>query len=155
MAEKNHNRIMARERALVDAQILIQEMLNRKMGNPRDFEESDPKKTSRLFKKQRKTLAGLMDCSEKKVNELFSDNSEMGIKDLSEVLSALGYELVFSAKRTKENEDKVYKALEDEILKYQNAGVAASHFGYSEPYFSQIRSKKRPIPKALAEKLGY
>ena len=85
--------IAAREEVLVDAQCLLQQALNETYGNPRDFEETDPKKTRKLFKQQRVELAKLMGKSLRSVGQLFSDYSRLQIKDLAEALHVLGYSL--------------------------------------------------------------
>lgn len=93
MNKEKYNILLAREQALVDAQCLLQKALNKTYGNPRDFEETDPKKTDRLFKEQRKQLAACMKVARRTVDAVFSDEAEMSVKDLAGYLHVLGYDL--------------------------------------------------------------
>jgi hypothetical protein len=89
----NKSRIMAREAALVDAQCLLQQALNETYGNPRDFEETDPAKTNRLFEKQRLELSQILSRRVSFITCLFADNSNGSIKNFAEALDGLGYDL--------------------------------------------------------------
>jgi hypothetical protein len=94
-------RLYARETALVDAQVLVQKVLNQAHGNPRECEETDPKQTRRLFKVQRKHFAVKMGWSKKKVKRFFADDADIRIKDLGEILRVYGYDLELKEKKRK------------------------------------------------------
>jgi hypothetical protein len=90
--------VYARESILVDAQSLLQSLLNKAYGNPRDIEEDDPEGAKRMWKHQRRNLAKLLKCKPKRVKQMFSHTSDLTLKDLAEVVFVLGYELTLDVK---------------------------------------------------------